>query len=92
MSSATESAVSVEVAKPRGIAAVRARVPTKTISQVFGEYLNQVYAAARAGTIRVDGQNIFVYRKVDDPKGVVDVEFGVGVFATFQNRFHRQVD
>jgi hypothetical protein len=37
-----------------------------------------VFYAARSAGPQLDGQNIFVYRSVSDPKGVVDAEFGVG--------------
>lgn len=73
--------VTVHVAAPRAIAAVRALVPVDRVPVVFVKYLNQVYAAARDGAIQLDGQNVFVYR--DGPAGEIDVEFGVGVTAPF---------
>ncbi|HEU4997263.1 MAG TPA: GyrI-like domain-containing protein [Gemmatimonadaceae bacterium] len=74
--------ISLQVAAPRGIAAVRARMPAARVPAVFAQYLNQVYAAARKGAVHVDGQNIFVYRSTgrDDE---IDVEFGVGVTSHF---------
>lgn len=65
------------------MASVRVRVPMARVPAVFGEYLNQVYAAGRNGIVQLDGQNIFVYRTVDGSANVVDVEFGVGVLAPF---------
>jgi effector-binding domain-containing protein len=56
------------------------RVPAR-----FADYLNQVYAASREGTIKLDGQNIFVYRDVGGAEGESDVEFGVGVTAPFSS-------
>jgi len=75
--------VSLQVAAPRAIAAVRARIPMRDVSVRFPEYLNHVYAAARDGAMQLDGQNIFVYRGGADPNEEVDIEFGVGVAAPF---------
>jgi effector-binding domain-containing protein len=74
--------VSVRNAEPRGIAAVRARVPFGGVPAVFAQYLNQVYAAGKDGALPLDGQNIFVYRACGG--GELDVEFGVGAKASFQ--------
>lgn len=74
--------VSLQIASPRGMAAVRARVPTAQIPATFRTYLDQVYATARKGGLPIDGQNIFVYRTTNDPKEL-DVEFGVGVTSRF---------
>ena len=75
--------ISLQAAAPRAIAAVRARLLIRRVPAEFANYLNQVYAAARDGTIQLDGQNIFVYRDTGGPDGEVDVEFGVGVRAPF---------
>jgi len=75
--------VSLKVATPRAIAAVRARLPIGRVPAMFAEYLNQVYAAASDGAIRLDGQNIFVYRDVMGTKDEADIEFGVGVNTPF---------
>ena len=74
--------VSLEKSSPRAIACVRARLRSSRIPAEFGVHLDQVYAAARAGSIQLDGQNIFVYRGAGEP-GVVDAEFGVGAKAPF---------
>ena len=74
-------AVSVETARARGIAAVHARLRADRIPAEFATYLDQVYAAARAGAVVVDGQNIFLYR--DGPDGQVEADFGVGVAGPF---------
>jgi hypothetical protein len=42
-----------------------------------------VYAAARAGAVHLDGQNVFLYRRVADQPSELDVAFGVGVTAPF---------
>jgi len=82
MSDASNYNVSVQTVVARPIAAVRARVPVGNVSASFKPYLDQVYAA-RANGIQLDGQNIFVYRAVHEPEGVVDAEFGVGAKAPF---------
>lgn len=72
--------VSVQTARPRGMACVRAHLPIRQVSRVFVDYLNQVYAAGRNGALPLDGQNIFVYRGSETE---ADVEFGVGATAPF---------
>ncbi len=83
MTRSKEYTVSLEVSRPRTIAAVHARVPIGEIASVFRRYLDQVYAAARAGVVHLDGQNVFLYRGVPDRPSHVDVAFGVGVTAPF---------
>lgn len=80
----SEYSVSLQVARPRAIAAVRARLPVGRVGALFANYLNQVYAAAKEGIVQLDGQNIFVYHDAGQP-GEVDVEFGVGVTAPFSS-------
>jgi effector-binding domain-containing protein len=74
-------AVSVQHVEPRALAAVRERMAVRDVPSRFREFLDQVYAAARSGSIAVDGQNVFVYRRVSD--GTADIDFGVGARATF---------
>ncbi|MBL0940892.1 MAG: hypothetical protein IBJ03_18515 [Gemmatimonadaceae bacterium] len=68
---------------PRLFAAVHARVVVDTIPRVFTQYLDQVYAEARAGTVQLDGQNIFLYTGVPERPNEADAAFGVGVTAPF---------
>jgi hypothetical protein len=75
--------VSQQIASPRTIAAVHARVPVGAVPGMFRRYLDQVYAAGRAGAVRLDGQNVFVYRSAPDRPRELDVAFGVGVTAPF---------
>jgi len=75
--------VSLHVAAPRTIAAVHARLPIRAVPANFMRYLDQVYAAGRAGAVNLDGQNVFVYRDVPDRPAETDVAFGVGVTAPF---------
>ena len=72
--------VTVQTVRGRGIACVRAHLPIRQVSRVFGDYLKQVYAAGRNGALPLDGQNIFVYRGTG---AEADIEFGVGVTAPF---------
>ena len=75
--------VSLQLAGPRTIAAVHARVPRVAVASTFRRYLDQVYDAARAGAVQLDGQNVFLYRPVADRPTELDVAFGVGVTAPF---------
>jgi len=63
------------------MAAVRTRLRIANVPREFTRHLDQVYAAARAGDVTLDGQNIFVYHGMtgDD----TDVDFGVGTRASF---------
>lgn len=65
----------------RSVAGVRARVARGRVGQEFGRYLDQVYAARTAGSVALDGQNIFIYR-AGTPE-YLDVEFCVGITAPF---------
>ena len=65
----------------RPVAGVRAQVPRGRVAQEFKRHLDQVYAAARAGAIDLDGQNIFIYRATTADQLTVD--FCVGVRAPF---------
>ena len=65
----------------RPIAGVRAQVPRGGVAQEFGRHLDQVYAAARAGALHLDGPNIFIYRAATAEQLTVD--FCVGVTAPF---------
>src|SRR5712671_5678094 len=75
--------VTVQLAQPRSIAAVRVRLPIRNVPRRFAEFLDQVYAASRAGAIELDGQNVFVYS--GHAHGEADVEFGVGTRQSFDH-------
>ena len=79
----TISAITVEKVAPRPFAAVRTLIPVLDIPKRFGEFLDQVYAAGKAGKVKLDGQNIFVYR-AGPSDDVVEAEFGVGITEPFQ--------
>ncbi|MBL0170972.1 MAG: GyrI-like domain-containing protein [Gemmatimonadaceae bacterium] len=80
MSSAPYDVREVVVAARR-VAGVRAQVPRGRVGHEFGRHLDQVYAAARAGAVALDGQNIFIYRAATAEELTVD--FCVGVTALF---------
>ena len=65
MSSAPYVVQEVTVAA-RPVAGVRGQVPRGRVGQEFGRYLDQVYAAGRAGAVHLDGQNIFIYREATE--------------------------
>jgi len=65
----------------RPVAGVRALVARGRVPQEFGRHLDQVYAAARAGAVVLDGQNIFIYRAATNEQLTVD--FCVGVKGPF---------
>src|SRR5512136_264254 len=69
------------VVESRLVAGVRARVTRGRVSQEFGRHLDQVYSAARAGSVQLDGQNIFIYR--DCIGDQLTVDFCVGASAPF---------
>ena len=81
--SPNEYTVSLQAAAPRTIAAVHARLPLGTVPGTFARYLDQVYAAGRAGHVALDGQNVFIYRDTPDRPTEADIAFGVGVTAPF---------
>lgn len=66
------------------IAAVRARVAIGSVPSVFRQYLDQVYAAAKSGAVKLDGRNVFVYNWMPERPNELDVAFGVGVTAPFK--------
>ncbi|MEP6833664.1 MAG: GyrI-like domain-containing protein [Gemmatimonas sp.] len=72
----TESAVT-----PRSLAGVRARVPMGRVPEFIRPNLDQVYAAAKAGKVAVDGQNVFLYQP--RPDGALDIAFCVGTAEPF---------
>src|SRR4051794_41063992 len=66
---------------PRAVAGIRAFVPRGQVPKIFGQYLDQVYAAGRNGSVALDGQDIFIYRDAVGEQMTVD--FCVGVKEPF---------
>ena len=79
--SPTQYEVREVIVPARPVAGVRARVAFGRVGAEFKPYLDQVYAAARAGAVALDGQNIFIYR--DMTGGQLTVDLCVGVTAPF---------
>ena len=79
--SSTSYEIHEVTAIPRAVAGVHAQIPPGRVAQEFGRHLDQVYAAARAGAVHLDGQNIFIYRAATAEQLTVD--FCVGVTAPF---------
>ena len=77
----TEYTVVETAVEPRLVAGVRAQVTLGRVGQEFGRHLDQVYAAGKAGSIQLDGQNIFIYRECVGDQLTVD--FCVGAKAPF---------
>jgi hypothetical protein len=65
----------------RPVAGVHAQVPRGRVAQEFRRHLDYVYAAARAGAVHLEGQNIFIYHAATADE--LMVEFCVGVTAPF---------
>ena len=80
--SSTQYKVHEVTIEARQVAGVRAQVTRGRVAQEFKRYLDQVYAAAKAGAVLLDGQNIFVYRAATADELTVD--FCVGVTAPFE--------
>ena len=66
---------------PRQVAGVHAQIQRGRVGAEFGRRLDQIYAAARAGAVQLDGQNIFIYRAGTPDELTVD--FCVGVTSPF---------
>src|ERR1041385_3676563 len=75
--------VSVEVVKPRKLAAVRRQVPVGGVGSAWRAALDQVWAFLRRQPgLRTDGHNIFLYHH--PARGnPMDVDFGVEVTRSF---------
>jgi effector-binding domain-containing protein len=84
MADSHEYVVSLGVSAQRRIAAVQARLPIRDVPSSFARYLDEVYAAARTHALRLDGQNVFVYRDAANHPNEADVTFGVGVMEPFE--------
>ncbi len=73
--------VSEVTVAPRLVAGVRAVVKRGQVGAAFRQHLDQIYAAAKAGAVSLDGQNIFMYPAATEHELTVD--FCVGVKAPF---------
>src|SRR3982751_1151117 len=69
------------IVAPRPVAGVHAHGRRGRVAEEFARHLDRVYAAARAGAVHLDGQNIFIYRSAAADHLTVD--FCVGITAPF---------
>jgi effector-binding domain-containing protein len=76
--------VTVEVVKPRRLAAVRRRVPVGAVASAWRPALDQVWAFLRSEPgLRTDGHNIFLYHPPARRGEPMNVDFGVEVTRSF---------
>ena len=76
--------VTVEVVRPRKLAAVRRHVPIGAVGSAWRPALDQVWAFLRSQPeLRTDGHNIFLYHHPAGHTDPMDVDFGVEVARTF---------
>src|SRR5258705_10645922 len=76
--------VSIEVVKPRKLAAVRRQVPIGAVASAWRPALDQVWAFLRTQPgLRTDGHNIFVYHHPTRDGDPMSADFGVEVTREF---------
>src|SRR5262245_39497724 len=76
--------VSVEVVKPRTLAAVRRQVRIGEVASAWRPALDQVWAFLRLHPgLRTDGHNIFLYHHPASRSDPMNVDFGVEVSRSF---------
>ena len=76
--------VSVEVVKPRKLAAVRRQVPIGAVASAWRPALDQVWTFLRSQPgLRTDGHNIFLYHRAASRDDPMNVDFGVEVTRSF---------
>jgi effector-binding domain-containing protein len=76
--------VSVEVVKPRILAAVRRQVQIGAVASAWGPALDQVWSFLRSQPgLRTDGHNIFLYQHPARRGDPMEVDFGVEVARSF---------
>ena len=76
--------ISIEVATPRLLAAVRRRVPIREIATAWRPALDQVWSFLRKHPgLRTDGHNVFLYHHPANRLAPMDIDFGVEVVRSF---------
>ena len=76
--------VTVEVVRPRKLAAVRRHVPIGAVGSAWRPALDQVWAFLRSQPgLRTDGHNISLYHHPARRTDPMDVDFGVEVARSF---------
>ena len=76
--------VSVEVVKPRKLAAVRRRVVPGAVGSTWRPALDQVWAFLRSQPgLRTNGHNVFIYHHAAPGGDSINADFGVEVTRSF---------
>jgi len=79
------TSVSVEIAHPRILAAVRRQVRIGQVGAAWKPALDKVWNFLRQNPgLRADGHNIFLYHHPTEREAPMDVDFGVEVSRTFE--------
>jgi DNA gyrase inhibitor GyrI len=77
--------VTLQIARPRTLAAVRREVPLGGVGAVWGEAVGKVWNFLRSQPgLRTDGHNIFLYHQPPEPGALLRCDFGVEVTRAFE--------
>jgi effector-binding domain-containing protein len=78
--------VSVQIVRPRKLAAVRREVEAGAVGSAWGPALDRVWAFLRSHPgLRTDGHNVFLYHQPKDAGAPLLCDFGVEVTRTFES-------
>jgi effector-binding domain-containing protein len=80
--------ITVEVARPLTLAAVRATVPVSGIAAAWKPALDKVWAFLRTNHVLNSGLNVFLYHHPERSGEAMNIDFGVQV----SNRFNDEGD
>jgi effector-binding domain-containing protein len=81
----TSSSVTVQIVKPRILAAVRREVPMGGAAAAWGPAVGKVWDFLRTQSgLRTDGHNIFLYHHPESPGALLRCDFGVEVTRAFE--------
>lgn len=78
-----EYGITVEVAQPMTLAAVRAMVPVSGIAAAWKPALDKVWEFLRGRHVPNAGLNVFLYRHPEQAGEPMDIDFGVQVLGRF---------
>jgi effector-binding domain-containing protein len=77
--------VSVQIVRPRKLAAVRRVVEAGAVGSAWGPALDKVWEFLRSQPgLRTDGHNVFLYHHPKEPSAPLLCDFGVEVTRTFE--------
>ena len=80
--------VTVELADPLILAAVRAVVPAGGIAAAWKPALDQVWAFLRTNQVPNSGLNVFLYHPPEHPGAAMSIDFGVQLSKRFDDAGH----